>query len=73
MGKIINWQGQEIEVVSVEEALTFFRGRKGEYMTRRSFMQKVYRRQLPYHKSPKGNYWFDTRVLLGFTEEKTAA
>lgn len=73
MGKVINWKGEEIEVVSVNEALTFFSGRKGPHMTRRSFMQKVYRGHLKYHKSPKGNYWFDKRELLGFKEENTAA
>lgn len=66
MGKVLNMNGEEIEVVTVDEARTFFRGRKDEYMTRRSFMQKVYRGDLPFTKSPKGNYWFSKKDLLGF-------
>lgn len=72
MGKVLNMNGEEIEVVTVDEARTFFRGRKEEYMTRRSFMQKVYRGDLPFTKSPKGNYWFSKKDLIGF-ENNTAA
>lgn len=72
MGKVINMNGEEIEVVSVTEARTFFRGRKGEHMTHRSFMQKVYRGEVPFTKSPKGNYWFDKKDLLGYKEHTAA-
>lgn len=73
MGKMIKDNaGREIELVSLEEARTFFKGRKGEFMTRRSFMQKVYRKHIRYHKSPKGNYWFEKRFLLGFKEDTAA-
>lgn len=72
MGKIINMNGQEIKLVSVQEALSYFRGRKGKFITYRSFMQKVYRGDIPFTKSRKGNYWFDEQDLLGY-KENTAA
>ncbi len=76
MGKIINMDGTEKEVVSVEEARTFFRGRNGECMKRRSFLQMVYRGGIPtnaYTKSTNGNYWFDKNSLIGSSKSNTAA
>jgi hypothetical protein len=76
MGKVINMNGEEVEVVNVDEARSFFRGRHGEIMKRRSFMQMIYRHgisQAAYTKTTKGNYWFNKKYLLGFYETPTAA
>jgi hypothetical protein len=71
MGKVINMNGQEKEVVNVDEARTFFRGKNG-VMKHRSFMQMIYRHAIPqsaYTKTFRGNYWFDKNYLLGVNNE----
>jgi hypothetical protein len=76
MGKVINMNGQEKEVVNVDEARTFFRGKNGE-MKHRSFMQMIYRKALsakvPTRKRCRGNYWFDKNYLLGINNESKRA
>lgn len=76
MGKIINMGGNEIEVVNVNEARTFFRGRNGEVMKPRSFMQMIYRGAISkeaYTRSTRGNYWFNKNYLLGIHNESKRA
>ncbi len=82
MGKVINMNGEAVEVVPLDEARTFFRGRNGGHMKRRSFLQMIYRKDkngnpvIPksaYTKTTKGNYWFDKNRLICFTENNTAA
>jgi hypothetical protein len=73
MGKIIkDSAGREIELVGLEEARTFLRGRKGQHMTKNSLLQKIYRGKIKYHKSVKGNYWFEKNYLLGLKEDNAA-
>lgn len=75
MGKIINMNGEEVEVVPLEEARTYFRGQHGQCMKRRSFLQKIYRQEFPltaFTKTTKGNYWFNKKFLLGFNEPTAA-
>lgn len=73
MAKTIIIDGHAREIVSVEEARTFFKGRKGEHMARRSFLQMLYRGDIPaeaYTKSTKGNYWFDKIYLIDYGNNK---
>jgi len=72
MGKIVNMNGEEIELISEYEALTYFKGRRGKLITLRSFREKVRREQIRHTKTRGGNRWFDKRTLLGL-DQNTAA
>lgn len=72
MGKIINMNGQEIELISEHEALTYFKGRGGKPIKPRSFKEKVRREKISHTKTRGGNRWFDKRTLLGL-DQNTAA
>lgn len=72
MGKIINMNGEEIEMISEYEALTYFKGRGGKLITLRSFREKVRREHIRHTKTRGGNRWFDKRTLLGLDNNNAA-
>jgi len=55
MGKVINLNGEEVEMVSEYEALTYFKGRGGKCIKLKCFRMKVKRENIPHTRLRGGN------------------
>jgi hypothetical protein len=78
MAKIISLKqnlNQDEEFIPLEQARKYIEGRKGNCISRKSLLQKIYRNDFPpgtVTKSMRGNYFFSKKFLLGFTTTTAA-